>query len=110
MHDEKIKRPAPVDSESVRAFYDEFADSRMLQYLSEENPRIEKAIARILPYVGMNSIVLEIGCGIGLVTERIAAKATKGSIWACDISERNISYARQRVRLPNVQFRRYDAL
>ncbi len=99
-----------VGAERVRSFYDEFSASRMQRYLYEKNDRIEKAIARILPLVATDTAVLEIGCGIGLVVERIAGTARNGSIWACDISERCIQHARERVKASYVHFRSVDVL
>jgi trans-aconitate 2-methyltransferase len=107
MHD-PLKTPG--DPDAVRAFYDEFSVSRMTGYLRKPNLRIERAIERILPFVSSDSTVLEIGCGIGLVTERIAEVAVDGAVWACDISETNIQQASERVTAPNVYFRRGDVL
>ena len=105
------QRPDPAaGSDAVRAFYDEFAVSRMQRYTQKGNLRIEKAIKRILPLVAHDSTVLEIGCGIGLVTERIAAAAPGGTVWSYDISEVNIRQAQERVDAANVHFRRGDVL
>ena len=71
MNEKQIPDRVSVRPESIRAFYDEFSDSRMQPYLHEKNFRIEKAIDRILPFVEIENTVLEIGCGLGLVTERV---------------------------------------
>jgi 2-polyprenyl-3-methyl-5-hydroxy-6-metoxy-1,4-benzoquinol methylase len=110
MNTQHVCRGADPDADLVRAFYDGFADSRMSEYLQQPNLRIEKAIARIMPMVTADAKVLEIGCGIGLVTEHIASAVTNGSVWACDISGRNIAYAQKRVQAPNAHFRRIDIL
>lgn len=110
MNDKRTRDGSPVSPESIRAFYDVFSDTRMHSYLYEKNLRIEKAVARILPFVATESTVLEVGCGLGLVTERVAEIASKGSVWACDISEKNILSARQRVKTPNVHFRCADII
>jgi hypothetical protein len=47
------------DPITVRAFYDEFMVSRMLSYRRHGNARIEKAIERILPFVGRADHVLD---------------------------------------------------
>ena len=99
---------APNDDE-VRAFYDRFSDERTKNYVERANPRIEKAIERILPLVGEDSAVLEIGCGAGLVAEQIARKAGRGSLWGCDISDKAIAIAKSRVKADNVHFRALDA-
>ncbi|MDB5876426.1 MAG: putative methyltransferase, partial [Ramlibacter sp.] len=99
-----------ADAASVRAFYDEFSSSRMQSYLLETNLRIEKAIERVLPFVAADSRVLEIGCGLGLITERMAQVAVRGGIWACDLSEKNVESAKQRLCGENVHFRTADVL
>jgi len=103
----KPEAPSP-DSESVRAFYNRFSVERSVDYAKNGNPRIDKALARILPLVREDSRVLEIGCGAGLVTEQIARLTTRGSIWACDISDGAIALARDRCKTGNVQFRALD--
>jgi trans-aconitate 2-methyltransferase len=92
------------DGVAIRDYYDEFRDQRMVAYRSEGNLRIDRAAERIVPYVGPDSRVLEIGCGIGIVTERIAKQVRTGQIWACDISPKNIEYAARTVRSRHIDF------
>jgi trans-aconitate 2-methyltransferase len=99
-----------IDADVVRSFYDEFSLARMLDYRLEKNLRIEFAIQRIERYVEENSNVLDLGCGIGIVSERIAEIARAGTVWACDLSEQNIWYAKRTVNLPNLYFRSIDLL
>jgi 2-polyprenyl-3-methyl-5-hydroxy-6-metoxy-1,4-benzoquinol methylase len=103
------KTPA-ADPETIRAFYDHFATERSQDYARRPNLRIEKAISRILPLVREESRVLDIGCGGGFVTERLANVVRRGSIWACDISETAITLARKRVESTNAQFRALDVI
>jgi trans-aconitate 2-methyltransferase len=108
-----VSRPSDSgnhDAKAVQSYYNEFADSRMLGYLDQPNLRLEKAIATVLPLVERNARILDIGCGIGLVTERIASAAAEGTVWACDISDRNIEIASQRMTMPNVVFRVVDII
>jgi len=93
-----------MNSADVKSFYDDFLESKMLEYRVRENPRIERATERILDFVRADSCVLEVGCGIGITTERIADEVEEGHVWAFDISERNIWYARETVERPNVTF------
>lgn len=93
-----------MNSDDVRAFYDEFLKSKMLDYRIYGNARIDKAIERILEYIEPNSRALDVGCGIGIVPEHVSEVATDGHVWACDISDRNVWYARQTVDRPNVTF------
>lgn len=94
----------------VRAFYDEFFESRMVQYRLFGNRRIELATRRIEPYVRPGNRVLDVGCGIGIVTERIAARARGGRVWGIDLGGRNVWYASHTVRKSNVSFFRADIL
>ncbi len=98
----------PFPAESIRAFYDDFTESRRGQYLREPNLRIERAAAFVLRYLTPDDSVLEVGCGIGLVTDRIAQRVSRGRIRACDISPRAIQIAQGRIQSPNVEFRSAD--
>jgi len=103
--------PSPQSApgpEKVRTFYDCFTSDRLQDYTRQKNPRIEMAVARILPLVDEASTVLEIGCGAGFVAERIAEVACRGSVWACDISENAIALARHRATALNAHFRAVD--
>jgi len=91
----------------VKSFYDDFLESKMLEYRIRGNPRIEKATEQISEFVRTDSYVLEVGCGIGITAERIAEQVEEGHVWAFDISERNIWYARETVSRPKVTF--FDA-
>jgi 2-polyprenyl-3-methyl-5-hydroxy-6-metoxy-1,4-benzoquinol methylase len=97
-------------AETSREFYDAFLESRMLGYRVGNNPRIRKAGQRVLQYVDPDSHVLELGCGIGIVTERVAKQAKRGHVLACDLGERNIWYAQQTISQANVEFLACDVL
>jgi len=94
----------------VRAFYDEFFESRMVQYRLFGNRRIELAARRIEAYVQPGDRVLDAGCGIGIVTERIGERARGGRVWGIDLGGRNIWYASHTVRKSNVSFFTSDIL
>src|SRR6185437_8998502 len=82
----------------------------MVEYRLSTNIRIERAISRVLSYTGKDSTVLDIGCGIGFVAERVARFATNGFVYACDLSERNIWYANRTIQLPNLSLKVVDAI
>lgn len=90
--------------DDVKSFYDDFLESRMLWYRVSGNPRIELATERALDFVHSGSHVLDVGCGIGITTEQVAEQTDEGHVWAFDISERNIWYARETVDQSNVTF------
>jgi trans-aconitate 2-methyltransferase len=95
------QHPSP---HAVRRFYDAFLQSRMLSYRLQGSPRIDAALRMVLPHIRRDSRVLDIGCGIGMAAERVAIRARDGFVWACDLSESNIWYARSTVRRPNAEF------
>lgn len=51
-------------------------------------------------------VVLEIGCGAGRMTKRLAGDFTR--VIACDVSEGMIEYARRQVTAPNIDWRLSD--
>lgn len=95
---------------SSEQFYDEFRDRRMLGYYAFGNRRLRRANSFVMSRIRSESRVLEIGCGIGITTARIARKARHGYIWSCDLSSRNIRFARATVGRSNVSFMALDAL
>ncbi|HEY7876809.1 MAG TPA: methyltransferase domain-containing protein [Gemmatimonadaceae bacterium] len=94
----------------VSAFYDEFLESRMLRYRLFGSPRLERAARRITAYIKPGDRVLDVGCGIGIITERIARLARDGQVWGVDLSPRNAWYAGRTVRGRNVAFFAADVL
>ena len=93
-----------MESNTVREYYDEFLRSRMVNYRLYGNLRLDRAAERILPFVGTDSKVLDIGCGIGIVTSKVAARASRGHVWGIDLGRKNIWYARQTVQNANLTF------
>lgn len=93
-----------TSSTEVKQFYDNFTDTRMLQYKLDGNPRIDLAVKLITGYLTPNSQILDLGCGIGIVPEQVAAKLQQGKILACDLSENNINYACQTVNSEKIEF------
>lgn len=93
-----------ANSTEVKQFYDNFTDTRMLQYKLHGNPRIDKAVKLITDNLTPDSNILDIGCGIGIVPEQVSSKLEEGKILACDLGENNILYARQTVKSDKVEF------
>ena len=93
-----------MESNTVREYYDDFLRSRMVNYRLYGNLRLDRAAERILPFVGTDSKVLDIGCGIGIVTSKVAARASRGHVWGIDLGRENIWYARQTIRNANLTF------
>lgn len=99
-----------VDTSESRAFYDGFLEERMLAYRLHANRRLSMAGRFALEHTRKSSRILEIGCGIGVVTEKLARKASGGRIWACDLSKRNVDFARSTVERDNIDFFVCDVL
>ena len=93
-----------ANSTEVKQFYDDFTETRMLQYKLYGNPRIDKAVELINRYATPDSNILDIGCGIGIVPEQVAGRLDKGKILACDLGSNNIEYARKTVSSDKIEF------
>lgn len=93
-----------MNSDEIKSFYDDFLESRMLDYRIHGNLRIDRAAERVLEFVCPDSHVLDIGCGIGIVSERIAGSLKDGHVWGTDISDQNIWYARETVGQSHASF------
>ena len=93
-----------TNSTQVKEFYNEFTDTRMLQYKIHGNPRIDKAVKLITDNLNPNSYILDLGCGIGIVPEQVSLKLDRGKILACDLSDNNIQYAQKTVKSDKVEF------
>ncbi len=91
----------------VEKYYDEFSTH---QLSIDINARHRSIAQRALVHgLKSNSKVLEIGCGIGTVTQLIAEKLRDGKITAIDISPKSIEIAQNRLKhLTNVSFKAAD--
>lgn len=91
-------------ADEVTAFYDEFTTRTMARYRIVGNSRLDAAIELVLPYVKSGSVVADVGCGIGIVTEAIARHRRSAKVIGLDLSPKNIRYAQETVGEPNVRF------
>jgi trans-aconitate 2-methyltransferase len=99
-----------MESNTVREYYNDFLRSRMVNYRLYTNPRLDRAVERISPFVRTESNVLDIGCGIGIVTSKIAARVSRGHVWGVDLGRENIWYASQTIRKANLTFLEADVV
>ena len=97
-----------MEVDEVKVFYDDFFSKKMLDYRINSNLRISRAIGLISSYVRRESSVVEVGSGIGIVTEAIAKKATEGKVIAFELGGRNVWYAKRTITAKNVQFVQAD--
>lgn len=95
--------------EQVKTYYNAFSADRMLSYRVSGNLRIERAIDFFCDSILPNDNILDVGCGIGIATEAMAAR-TKGFVLGIDISDQNIWYASNSTSKPNLEFFVADVL
>ena len=92
----------PLVADEVKNFYNKFAKESLSEDFSNFNKRqyaIKKLIDR---FAKKNSVILEIGCGAGVVTRHLLSYTTK--LLALDISDKNIEIARKYVNSDKVKF------
>jgi trans-aconitate 2-methyltransferase len=90
----------------VSEFYDEYVAE---QANTGINDRIYGVYERLIG-LGLNahSSVLELGCGIGMMTSLLKRKINHGKIHAIDISEASIAYGKKHIATPNITFSTQD--
>jgi len=94
------------DTQQVQAFYDDYV---IEQAATGINDRIYGVYERLLT-LGLNetSMVLELGCGIGMMTSLLKRTISQGKIHAIDLSEASIAYAQVHFSNPNITFSTQD--
>jgi len=87
---------------STPEFYDNFIT---YQIESGVNDRIYDCYKRMKKQgINNNSSVLEIGCGIGVLTYLLSRKIKNGVIEAMDLSEKSVDYAKKHISQKNISF------
>jgi len=92
---------------TIARFYDNFSDKQIKTGKNLRHYTIAKHLKQ--KGIGNSHKILEIGCGIGTLTELIQRLAPKAEIIALDISPRNIEIARKRIKSNRVKFMEADA-
>ncbi len=79
----------------VGDFYDEFVDRQTRVGVN----RRHEAIVAWLRRFGLrpDDLVLELGCGVGTVTQLVAEELPRGSVLGIDLSPRSVAAARERL-------------
>ncbi len=103
----KIKDDASADE--VREFYESDLPRRVRARL-HGNRRIDKAVDFMTNRVDESARLLDIGCGIGMATEKLASRASDGQVWAVDISPEHIDYCQRTIDRDNIRFRTLDVI
>ena len=87
---------------STPEFYDNFIT---YQIESGVNDRIYDCYKRMKQLgINSNTSVLEIGCGIGVLTYLLSRKIKNGVIESMDLSEKSVDYAKKHIKQKNVSF------
>lgn len=95
--------------EQTRSFY-ALDMARRTRARIHGNLRVDLATEFILGHIRHDHRVLDIGCGIGIATERIAAVARNGHVYGMDISNDHIAYCRRTIKRDNASFHESDIL
>jgi 2-polyprenyl-3-methyl-5-hydroxy-6-metoxy-1,4-benzoquinol methylase len=94
-----------VDNKQVADYYDKFWQELDSKNLGGINSR-HRYILYHLKKAGLkkNSTLLEIGCGLGMLTSFIGKELSTGKITGVDISPESVSYANKKYGNKNVSF------
>jgi len=103
-----LKENVPTPDQ-VKRFYNAFSRDRMLSYRISGNLRIERAVEFFCSAINEDEAILDVGCGIGILTEAMA-KRTRGYVLGIDISDQNIWYAQKTAVASNLKFMVADVL
>lgn len=99
-----------TNPQQVKEYYNSFNKSVMSSYRQTGNARIDKAISFLKSYINRDSKILDVGCGVGIVPEKLSAELDRGHIWAFDLSEENIKSASNEVKSDKVTFNVADVI
>jgi SAM-dependent methyltransferase len=90
---------------TVKAYYDERIEGKIRDF-THANPRIEKAFAELRNWLPENvGKILEIGCGVGATSWRVACMNPDCTVLGVDVSARSIEVAQTCFREPNLAYR-----
>lgn len=93
------------NKDTVKDFYDERIDGKLADF-TNFNPRIESAVESLAMWAPAKpKRILEIGCGIGATTWRMARAWPEAEVIGADISPKSIEVAKACFQLPNLSYR-----
>jgi SAM-dependent methyltransferase len=91
--------------DAVQAYYDERVEGKIRDF-THPNPRIEAAIQTLAEWAPSNpKRILEIGCGIGATSWRMARAWPQAEVIGADVSLTSIEVAKTCFRRPNLSYR-----
>lgn len=95
-----------METEQVSAFYDNYVRE---QAATGINDRIYGVYERLLKLgLSESSSVLELGCGIGMMTSLLKRTISRGKIHAIDLSEASIAFGNEHIATSNITFSAQD--
>lgn len=91
-----------MNNKKIKNFYNDFVD---YQTKSGVNLRIY-TLYRKMQSLGLDSSshVLELGCGIGVMTKLLSNTVTNGYIEAVDLSDKSVELAKSKITQKNISF------
>ncbi len=92
----------------VREYYDEFSGSVLLNDFRRPNERQDSIKALCDRFLTPGARVLEIGCGVGILTRHLCRRA--GHVFSVDISGNNVRIAKAYQGTANVEFAVLDVV
>ena len=94
-----------ITIDRVKAFYDERIDGKIRDF-TDCNPRIEAAVQALAEWAPVKpKRILEIGCGIGATSWRMARAWPEAEVIGADVSPASIAVAKTCFQLPNLSYR-----
>ena len=91
--------------QTVQKYYDDRTKGKFLDF-TNSNPRIEAAVEMLAEWAPTNpGRILEIGCGIGATTWRMARAWPNAEVIGVDVSPKSIEVANLCFNLPNLSYR-----
>jgi SAM-dependent methyltransferase len=91
--------------DTVKAFYDERIGGKISDF-TDSNPRIEAAVEALAEWAPVKpKRILEIGCGIGATSWRMARAWPEAEVIGADVSPASIEVAKTCFNLPNLSYR-----
>ncbi len=91
--------------ESIQAYYNERIDGKIRDF-TDANPRIEAAIQLVAEWATLKPTrILEIGCGVGATSWRMARAWPQAEVIGADVSPISIEVAKTCFQRPNLSYR-----
>jgi SAM-dependent methyltransferase len=101
----QVEASSAPDFEYVKAYYDERVAGKLRDF-THPNPRIEAAIQTLAEWSPANpKRILEIGCGIGATSWRMARAWPQAEVIGADLSPGSIEVAKTCFQRPNLSYR-----